>query len=189
MAPDSNINLQPDTLDTWLDKALHQYGDVEPRAGLENRILANLESTRNLNSSRWALIFAVAALATACIAIVFWFGASTHQTQRSVVAVTPTPALTTADATQHTQSLRPAVHVVAHRRIKRKVPQLAAAFNEPRLPQFPSPRPLTKEEQMLQQYVTELPQEAVLIARAQAERREELNTLFARESSKRDSDQ
>ena len=189
MAPDSNINPQPDSLDTWLDEALHQYSDVEPRVGLENRILANLESTRNSNSSRWAWMFAVAALATACIAIVFWFGASAHRTQRSVVAVTPARALTAADVTQHTQSLRPAVHVLSPQTRKRGLRQLKEAANEPRLPQFPSPRPLTKEEQMLQRYVTELPQEAVLVARAQAARQEELNTLFARESSKRDSDQ
>ena len=189
MAPDSNINPQPDSLDTWLDEALHQYGDVEPRAGLENRILANLESTRDSNSSHRVWIFAVAALATACIAIVFWFGASTYRTQRSVVAVAPARALTAADATQHMQLSRPTVHALSPQTRKRSSRQLKEAVNEPRLPQFPSPRPLTQEEQMLQRYVTELPQEAVLVARAQAARQEELNTLFARESSKRDSDQ
>ena len=30
----------------WLDAALKQYGEAEPRPGLENRMLANLQAER-----------------------------------------------------------------------------------------------------------------------------------------------
>ena len=59
----------------------------------------------------------------------------------------------------------------------------------PRLDQFPSPRPLSEQEQMLARYVREFPQEAVLVARAQTERRKELEKLLADGPSKIDSDQ
>jgi hypothetical protein len=40
---------------------------------------------------------------------------------------------------------------------------------EPRLEQFPSPAPLSEQEEMLVRYIRERPHEAALIARAQAE--------------------
>jgi hypothetical protein len=60
---------------------------------------------------------------------------------------------------------------------------------EPRLSQFPSPRPLSEQEQLLVRYVTESPDEAVLVAKEQAERQKELEELIGNESSKADSDQ
>ena len=187
MGNDSKTDLEQDRFDRWLDSALQQYGDLEPRAGLENRILAHFDSVpRNNSNGAWKV--ALAAFSAACLLIGLWFGMPTHRAQRPVVAVTPTPALAVADSRRRTQPSRPAVHVAAHTK-KRNLPRLEAAVNEPRLPQFPSPMPLTKEEQMLRRYVTEVPHEAVLVARAQAERQKELDALFARESSKSDSDQ
>jgi hypothetical protein len=39
----------------------------------------------------------------------------------------------------------------------------------PKLDQFPSPRPLSEQEKLLQSYVAEYPERAVLIARARTE--------------------
>jgi hypothetical protein len=44
---------------------------------------------------------------------------------------------------------------------------------EPRLQQFPSPQPLSKQEEMLATYVAQYPDEAVAAARAQAEIRKQ----------------
>jgi hypothetical protein len=45
----------------------------------------------------------------------------------------------------------------------------AAVAEEPRLEQFPSPRPLSEQEEMLARYVQEETQEAKLVAKAQTE--------------------
>jgi hypothetical protein len=42
-------------------------------------------------------------------------------------------------------------------------------LDQPKLDQFPSPRPLTEQEKILQSYVAENPEKAVLIARARSE--------------------
>lgn len=51
-------------------------------------------------------------------------------------------------------------------RARRRVATLSA---EPRLEQFPSPAPLSKEEESLVRYIRERPHDAALMARAQAE--------------------
>lgn len=180
-----------DRVDQWLDRALRQYSDAEPRAGLEQRILANLESVRR-NASighAWAWSFAAAALA-ACVGLAFWIGSTNHSAKRSVANVTSTPApVVSVEPTQHVQPLTPTVHVAKHhvtRHVSRRLIEMA---NEPRLEQFPSPRPLSEQERLLTRYVTQCPQEAVTVAQAQLERRKELDKLFADESSKIESDQ
>jgi hypothetical protein len=42
----------------------------------------------------------------------------------------------------------------------------------PKLDQFPSPRPLSEQEQILMSYVARYPENAALVAQAQAEERE-----------------
>jgi hypothetical protein len=64
-------------------------------------------------------------------------------------------------------------------------PQSEAVADYPKLDQFPSPRPLSEQEKILESYVTNYPEHAALIARARAEelRRdaaEEMNTGEAR---------
>jgi len=57
--------------------------------------------------------------------------------------------------------------------------QVLAAAATVRQEQFPSPEPLSPQEQMLARYVEQFPREAVLLARAQTE-------LFQREASERE---
>src|SRR6185312_7823201 len=55
-----------DRMDRWLDSALKQYGDVEPRIGLERRIMANLEvRTHSVARRNWLL--ALASIAVVCV--------------------------------------------------------------------------------------------------------------------------
>jgi hypothetical protein len=66
------------------------------------------------------------------------------------------------------------VFEAAHRRMRPHAGAIEVA-KEPRLSQFPSPRGLSEEEQLLVRYVTESPGEAVLVAKEQAERRREMD--------------
>jgi hypothetical protein len=72
-----------------------------------------------------------------------------------------------------TKSARPGTEIAA---------ETATAKPAPRLGQFPSQRPLSEQEELLVRYVRESPQEAVLVARAQAEREKELEKLIRDES-------
>jgi len=172
-----------DRLDRWLDGALRQYGNVEPRVGLERRILANLEfATPDRISSRgWWWVFATAAM-MACIAAAVWIRVDLHHaTKKAVEIVNPANF---GFRTKGSQSAQPQVAKTAAHRARRSAPRLnIAAAGEPRMEQFPSERPLSEQEQMLSRYVKEFPQQAVLVARAQAESQKELDRLIADESS------
>ena len=66
MDPDN----QERKIDTWLQDALARYGSVEPRAGLEQRVLANLRSEeREARRRRWTLWAPAVATAAAVIMV------------------------------------------------------------------------------------------------------------------------
>ena len=171
-----------DRFDRWLDGALQQYCSVEPRAGLEHRILANLElaAQDKSNSRSWWWVFATAAL-MACMAIAVWVGIDMHHATKKTVA-TAKPANVGA-STKGSQSAPPQVAAVPHHVKRRSMRPNIEAAKDPRLEQFPSARPLSEQEQMLSRYVREFPEQAVLMAQAQAESQKELDRLFADESS------
>ena len=57
-----------------------------------------------------------------------------------------------------------------HAAKRHSLPVTAVAFAaEPKLEVFPSPLPLTEQEKLLAGYITEQPEHAILLARAQAE--------------------
>ena len=169
-----------DELDHALDAALAKYAAVEPRAGLEERVLANWRTAPAQTadrmwwpwSARWGVVAAVAVVVVA-ITLAWRVGKPSH----SVVADHPSPA---------TQGLLPAtqvvsnghedgVHVHAAHHLQattrqRALPVVAAA---PRLDQFPSPRPLSDQERILASYVLEFHAQAVLIARVANEERQQ----------------
>ena len=59
-------------VEQWLDAALGQYGKVEPRTGLESRVLANLQSdrTRIATRRRWWWAAGTVPVAAAIVAAV-----------------------------------------------------------------------------------------------------------------------
>lgn len=167
-------------LDRTLDAALAKYATVEPRAGLEGRILANLRAERSRAPERswWAWGLAAAAAAVFVVAI--------------VLALRPGKALKPVIADHHSVPVQPAgkpeqpsareehaavtLHKPSHQRRSR--PQTSesqvVAARVPKLDQFPSPRPLTEQEKLALEYVQSSPEQAALIARAQvAEAREQ----------------
>src|SRR6185437_926106 len=56
-----------DQFDDVLDSALKRYGDVEPRAGLEGRVLARLTEAQVRRHTGWG--WALGAAAVACLVI------------------------------------------------------------------------------------------------------------------------
>jgi hypothetical protein len=167
-------NEQPsekDALDVALDAALRKYSAVEPRAGLEQRILAQLqtECSRLPNRSwwRWSAAGAIAAL----LAFTLTLAWRSSRTTTAVVRPLSTPIervrnsttrVAVDGGTQATPAIRPQHRVARHRSSQ---PLLAA--DEPKLDQFPSYRPLSEHEKLALEYVERFPKQASLMAQAQ----------------------
>jgi hypothetical protein len=155
-------------LDDQLDAALAQYTAIEPRAGLENRVLARLKAQQNRPAAvpwwRWAAVVAVAV-----IVLTFVVGRVRKVGRDQVVHQSLTPA----------QEIKPEIEANAtstnrHKpggssigKPKQQTAQVAAA--PIKLEQFPSPRPLSQQEEILAEYVANYPEHAALIAEARTE--------------------
>ena len=178
-------NEKQDELDRMLDAALAKYAS-EPRAGLEERVLANLrnESARVPDRAwwRWSAIAAVAAVIVTVLAL----SLRPDKPSRTVVvnhSSTPTKAPkdrgTEIVSNAHKNGTRPARPSTARKPAMRPPPPEVAIASAPRLDQFPSPQPLSEQEKILQNYVAQNPEQAVLLARARTEalRRDQLEEL------------
>ncbi len=78
-------------LDQWLDDALKQYGEAEPRAGLEGRVLAKVRTAAESSTRawRWWPVFAVIAAIFMVGAAIYLGGA--HQGAENNMASVSTP--------------------------------------------------------------------------------------------------
>jgi hypothetical protein len=166
-------DMENDVFDRDLDLVLARFATVEPRAGLEERVLANLRTKQDRAEERslwrWPALAALAAVLLVTVSLV-WRSAkskpditvqhplqSTHfETQvagnRGVGSVPPQ------EAGSKTRFKPPAV--------SHTVPETASAA---KLDQFPSPQPLSEQEKILAGYVTKYPEHAALIAQARTE--------------------
>jgi hypothetical protein len=183
--------------DREFEAALAKYAAVEPRAGLEDRILANLqaESRRSPRSvwGIWNIAWVVVGIA-AVVAVVAALMLRTNIRQVPEITVLPAteapsakqsrPQVATARA-NHAPAPAPVVAMPAHGVKKReRSTTVAGAF--PRLDQFPSPRPLSNEERLLVRYVQKFPEAAVTIARAQTESEIEIERLISNQPPAQD---
>jgi hypothetical protein len=187
-------DVDKDRLDQWLDSALRLYGIAEPRVGLEGRILASLATTEDqvlAGSARiaprwlWALGTTAAAV---FLAATLWMGKGavrhTRQIQASrhdaVVTAAPNVSLGTGAArSEDRQDISAHQAPTAHRRPTRPVgSQTSKISHERRLPQFPSSRPLSEQEQLLVSYVEHNPTEALLMAQEQEKHQEEMQAWW-----------
>jgi hypothetical protein len=163
-------------LDDQLDKVLATFATVQPRAGLEQRILANLRTHEPVSTRtvwwRWAgalaIVFVITILAVWRIGIHHSEQVVRHPAnplQRSQ------PQSANKDASGRHQQFP--VSIAVRRPRKRASPGVAEAVGKagtkPKLDQFPSPQPLSQEELVLARYAVEFPAEATLIAKAQDE--------------------
>jgi hypothetical protein len=160
-----------DELDRQLDAALARYAAIEPRAGLEERVLANLrvQPTPVVNRAWWRGGLALAATAIVIVTVTL----SWRSGKPSEPAITNRPSVAVpSQKAPETQAANPGGNVVwtGHKRIgnahrHRSQPEALAAAN-PKLDQFPSPRPLSDQEKMLVSYISNDPERAALVAEA-----------------------
>lgn len=161
-----------DPFEQKLEFALAKYAAVEPRTGLEDRVLANLRTTpvSTLVWWRWGM---AAGLATVLVAAgLVWRGGK------------PSPAITTNHpSTVILSPNKPAPEIGKHndnhkgaraqrrgqRGAEREVRFQIAAEKEPKLDRFPSPQRLSEQEKILESYVAKYPERAVLLARLRTE--------------------
>ncbi len=170
-----------DELDLMLDATLAKYAAVEPRAGLEDRVLANLRAERANKLHRawwpWSVAAAVAMILVVLLALP-WRASQSTTPVAADRHLSHAPQGSQKSGTQLASNgqegpTRPRRPDAAPKKIRR-VSQLIA--DQPKLDQFPSPQPLSEQEKILATYVAEYPEHAVLIARARSEqlRRDEL---------------
>ncbi len=163
-----------------LDNALKQYGKAEPRAGLEDCVLAAIQAEgRQVTPRQWMWWPALVACAVLLLSLTTVFLArkrhadTSAASQNSLVIPAPRkePERDIAKANPHGSGLvrkTPAVQS-AHAARFSPLPSGHVPSNSPRSDQFPSPEPLSNQELMLARYVEEFPREAALTAKAQTD--------------------
>ncbi len=161
-----------DELERMLDATLAKYAAVEPRAGIEERVLANLrsEQARAARYSwwQWSLVATLAVIVVVTIALVSrWRAQIPPVISNKPTFMKPVPVISPHTARQSSGGDGPVKRAtIRGSRAQRSASVVAAV---PRLDQFPSPQPLTAEEVALAQYVRDFPKEARLVAEAQQE--------------------
>jgi hypothetical protein len=179
--------------DRELDAALARYAGVEPRPGLEQRVLANLRAERQRLAAReWRRWPALAALAVACsIAVISASlltkskvfnlatapvgglrGDATNESRAAVAARGDTgkPASEGGRLPERVRSTERERDGVANQGGAAELRQTEMAAEEaPKLERFPAPEPLSEQEKLLLRFVQDDPQEAALVAEERAE--------------------
>jgi hypothetical protein len=168
-------NHKQDELDRILDAVLAKYASVEPREGLEQRVLANLRTEPPIPGRawwRWGVVAAVAAVFLVTLTLTWRSDKQLHPVvaNRPVVTTLP-PKERTMQTVSNAQSsgVRPVRPDAARKVAVPPSPPTLAIARQPKLDQFPSPQPLSEQEKILQSYVAENPEQAVLLARARTE--------------------
>jgi hypothetical protein len=197
---DGMSHQDPETnkLDRELDTALAKFATVEPRTGLEERVLANLRAEQKPAAEhswgRWPVLGATAAVVMVVAVSLLW------QPGEPTPDITTHLPATTVQGDKQTgmhiaaKDMSTPDHPAAPTAIKRprrpgvRHPQALVASG-PRLDQFPSPRPLSEEEKLLVRYVQDFPHEAVIIAKEQAELEQEMERLDGGQPPRTNSDQ
>lgn len=170
-------NERQDEVARRLDSALAKYATVEPRSGLEERVLANLRAeqarVRDRVWWRWSVMAAVAAVIVVTIALALKSGRPSQPTvsrhaPANLQAPNEGPRIVSEEngngGRPHSQ-VKGATQRIT---VRRSQPKTVIASN-PRLDQFPSPQPLSEQEKILANYVERYPDHAALIAQARTE--------------------
>ncbi len=154
-----------DEIDRMLDATLANYA-AQPRAGLEQRILANLRMVETRTAARIAWNWGAAMALGAVLMIAASLGWRWARTKPAPNAKQPSAA-TVPVATEgaHRQDNSDLHHVKAARRNRHPVQRETAAAN-PKLDVFPSPLPLSEQERLLEIYVRNNVDHAALLAEA-----------------------
>jgi hypothetical protein len=155
------------SFDRGIDSALANY--AEPDAGLEGRVLARIAEVRaeeEMPSLRrwlpWAIALPVAACTLLIVALLLRFAGQSPvppvlYSHKPPAQMAPESAMVQAPQIPERRT-EPRPHLVASRAASRNAQQTASKPAPlPKLDVFPTPQPLTPEEQALVHYVTNTP--------------------------------
>lgn len=153
-----NRKPQFEDIERWLDTALRDRVNAEPRNGLEERVLVRLASQPPPRIVWWPVMSAVAVVLAVAVALVVMYSRRQEQIvvnrQLSPAASRETPAqansVTHNPPTKSGQARVP--RMLASTTKQRAVPRArvhAELESLPKLATFPGPRPETAEERML----------------------------------------
>jgi len=166
-------HVEPDALERQLDAALANYATVEPRPGLEGRVLANLHAERERAPVQvWWRWPAAAAVTVVVLILALFLSWKTRESEvGKTVGHNPTEDSREVPIGKVANPHLPSQPVASVRTAVANRPRhpVAVVTTAPRLPQFPSPRPLSEQEEILARYVATYPDHATLVAAARAE--------------------
>ena len=159
-----------------LDAGLARYAAVEPRPCLDERILTNLRAqkvhaaTHGWWKWKWTALATLAAILLVALTL-FWSGERRQNNVARHRSLIPRDDVSTrTPVTENSGGRLLVAHPATHKKPAMHIHQAPAfAASGPRLDQFPSPRPLSEQENILQSYVAKYPEHAALIAQARAE--------------------
>jgi hypothetical protein len=158
-----------DDLDRALDAALASCLSVEPRPGLEDRVIAQLHAERHVSARRswgrgWGWGFAAALAVFALLAAMTWKLADARKLSIAgqPPLKVPSPTLGLSDPVKPEASLDSAHDRVSVQRVSGR----RGGERLPKLDRFPSLRPLSEQEKILAYYINENPEKAALVAEA-----------------------
>ncbi len=154
--------------DRWLDEVLERYSAVSPRAGLENRILANLEAhATQQRGRRW--IFGLAAASAAVLLFAILIANTRNVKQDGPVDITARKAPPSEGVPRNTdkrvisESQTAGLRIVHQHRVNgqqnRTTSGSVLRVAEAKQEHFPADRPLSEQERLLQLYLKQTSQQ------------------------------
>jgi|GEM_PF-3091893 len=176
--------LNQSLLERELDAALAKYARVEPRPGLEERVLASLAAERIHPEVRqpwwWLALPALAVMLTVLGVSHVWKSAKLELPvhESSVPSLLrPFSLMRDGGGRQISRAHKTRKPPARRSLLVSAAPPPGAAT--PKLDQFPSPLPLSRQEQILADYVAQFSEQAFLIARFNNEeiQREQIEML------------
>jgi hypothetical protein len=135
-------------LDRWLDGALKQYGESEPRVGLEGRILVSLQAKKNAAPQLiWRPALTLAAVLLAAIGAASWL--HEHQPARTSEVVSLLPLQQSGRRITPNRSREGTIASQTQTHEKRIRFNASTSGRVARQQQFPSPQPASPEDKLL----------------------------------------
>jgi hypothetical protein len=166
-------------LEQMLDAALAKYAAVEPRAGLEDRILASVRAEQarpgknawwQRNIWHWGLAAAIAAIVIVAVGVTVNLAKHAQPFAKNPPSLPTLKNGTQEPDTQFTKHNEAAPkRELARHVITQSNQSKTVAEARPKLDQFPSAQPLSVQEKLLLEYVRQHPDEALRTAKAQEE--------------------
>jgi len=152
-------------MDEMLDSLLANYSSVEPRPGLETRILANLREAEKEEPAGWwnfKWLWAGVAVAAIIVAAVLINGRHRVEPPTHVIVKT-SPAIPQPEIQPHAPAVRnETVRIRPRKTLAPTRPQNAALALNERPAVFPTPTPLSEQEKLLLSYLAGTPREEVI---------------------------